>query len=180
MDRVNKCSVCDKVFTEKSNLTRHMKIHAPKENQCDVCGKSFTTKPQLNNHIKLHQYPSIPLYRQGEARLQCTDAARAVTEAPRKVVDPTWLDPVKAEAAAKTLGGEMWKGQLVLTWGKYAGQSFRWLLENDVGWVVWLLAEYCKKGEKAELLQWQKERMLEYARQFPSVTCHLEKRLGVR
>ncbi|CAJ1075879.1 uncharacterized protein LOC114456586 [Xyrichtys novacula] len=61
MDRVNKCSVCDKVFTEKSNLTRHMKIHAPKENQCDVCGKSFTTKPQLNSHIKLHQYPSIPL-----------------------------------------------------------------------------------------------------------------------
>lgn len=73
----------------------------------------------------------------------------------------------------------MWKGQLVITFGKYAGQSFRWLLENDVGWVVWLLSEYCQKGEKNELLKWQKEQLLKFVREFPSVTCHLDKRLEV-
>ncbi|XP_072571414.1 uncharacterized protein [Paramormyrops kingsleyae] len=173
----HKCEVCDKNFTEKSNLTRHMKIHTPKEHDCGVCGKSFSTKPNLHLHLKQHQYPRIHLYRQGEAWLQCTAAAKAVAEAPNKVEDPTWLDAAKAEAFAKKAGGEMWKGQLVHTFGKYAGQSFRWLLENDVGWVVWLLGEYCQKGEQNDHLKWQKERMLEYVRDFPSVRCHLDKKL---
>lgn len=176
----HECSVCSKTFTERSNLTRHMKLHAPKENECDVCGRSFTFSHQLKSHLKQHLYPHIPLYRQGEAKLLCSDAAKTVANAPSRAVDPGWLDSEKAEAAAKKSGGAMWKGQLVMTFGKYAGQSFRWLLENDVGWVVWLLSEYCQKGEKNELLKWQKERMLELVREFPSVTCHLDKRLGVR
>ncbi|KAL1246680.1 hypothetical protein QQF64_034388 [Cirrhinus molitorella] len=114
---------------------------------------------------------------EGEAKLQCTDAAKSVAVAPSKAVDPSCLDSEKAEAAAKKAGGEMWKGQLVVTFGKYAGQSFRWLLENDVGWVIWLLSEYCQKGEKNDLLKWQKERLLQYAREFPPVTFHLDKRL---
>lgn len=81
-----------------------------------------------------------------------------MAEAPSKAEDTTWLDPAKVEAAAK----EIRRGQLVISFGKYAGQSFRWLLENDVSWVVWLLGEYCQKGERNELLKWQKERMLEY------------------
>ncbi|TKS65508.1 Zinc finger protein 182 [Collichthys lucidus] len=172
------CSVCNKTFTEKSNLTKHRKNHFAKENWvCDVCSKSFTTKSSLNIHQKQHQYPHICLYRRGEARLQCTDAAKSVAQVPSKVEDPTWLDPKKAEAAAKISGGELWKGQLVITFGKYAGQTFRWLLENDVGWLVRLLFEYCQKGEKNELLMWQKERLLEYAREFPPVTLHLDRRL---
>ena len=177
----HQCSVCDKTFAEKSNLTRHKKIHFARESfDCDVCGKGFTTKPSLVTHQKQHQYPNISLYRQGEARLQCTGAARSVAGAPSSVEDPTWLDPEKAEAAAKKSGGEMWKGQLFITFGKYAGQTFRWLLENDVGWLVWLLFEYCQKGEKNELLKWQKERLLEYAKEFPPVTWHLDRRLKVR
>ncbi|CAL8285280.1 unnamed protein product [Merluccius merluccius] len=166
----HQCSVCDKTFTEKSNLARHKKLHFAKENwDCDVCGKSFTTKPSLISHQKQHQYPNICLHRQGEARLQCTDAAKSVAQVPSKLEGPTWLDPKKAEAAAKISGGELWKGQLVIAFGKYAGQTCRWLLENDVGWLVWLLFEYCRKGEKNELLKWQKERLLEYAREFPPV-----------
>ncbi|XP_073727877.1 uncharacterized protein [Misgurnus anguillicaudatus] len=175
----HRCSVCDKTFTEKSNLTRHLKIHAVVREtfECDVCKKSFTTKSLLVSHPQQHKYPNIVLYRQGEARLQCTEAAKSVAEAPSTVVDPTWLDRKKAEAAAKRSGGELWKGQLVIVFGKYAGQTFRWLRENDVGWLVWLLFQYCQQGEQNELLKWQKERLLEYAREFPPVTWHLDRRL---
>ena len=166
----HRCSVCDKTFTEKSNLTRHLKIH-------DVARKTLTTKSSLVSHQQQHQHPNIVLYRQGEARLRCTEAAKSVAEAPTTVVDPTWLDPKTAEAMAKRSGGELWKGQLVIVFGKYAGQMFRWLLENDVGWLVWLLFQYCQQNE---LLKWQKERLLEYAREFPPVTWHLERRLKVR
>ncbi|KAJ8286225.1 hypothetical protein GJAV_G00036000 [Gymnothorax javanicus] len=65
--RTNQRSVCNKKFTERSNLTRHMKIRAPKQNDCDMCGKNFSTKQQLNSHLRQQQYPHIPLYRQGEA-----------------------------------------------------------------------------------------------------------------
>ncbi|XP_028293729.1 uncharacterized protein LOC114456278 [Gouania willdenowi] len=173
----HECDVCSKKFTEKSNLTRHMKLHGPKMHNCSVCGKLFSTEPLLRAHMRIHQYPSIPLYKQGQARLQCSDAATAVAGASSKAVDPTWLDPQLAGAAAKQTGGELWRGQLVISFGKYSGQSLRWLLENDVGWVVWLLAEYCQKGERSEQLKWQKEHMLEYVRDFPSVTCHLDKKL---
>lgn len=156
----------------RSNLTRHMQLHGPKEHVCEVCGKSFSLKQQVSSHQKQYLYPCIHLYRQ-------RDAAKSVAMAPSKEVDPSCLDSEKAEAAAKKAGREMWKGQLVVTFGKYAGHSFRWLLENDVGWVIWLLSEYCQKGEKNDLLKWQKERLLQYAREFPPVTFHLDKRLEV-
>ncbi|CAK6974443.1 uncharacterized protein LOC116218008 [Scomber scombrus] len=176
----HRCSVCDKTFTEKSNLTRHLKIHAIAREtfDWDVCRRSLTTKSSLVSHQQLHQYPNIVLYRQGEARLHCTEAAKSVAEAPSStVVDPKWLDLKTAEAAVKRSGGELWKGQLVIVFGKYAGQTFRWLLENNVGWLVWLLFQYCQQGEQNELLKWQKERLLEYAREFPPVTWHLVRRL---
>ncbi len=178
----HRCSVCDKTFTEKSNLTRHLKIHAVAREtfDCDVCRKSLTTKSSLVSHQQQHQYPNIVLYRQGEARLQCTEAAKSVAEAPSTVDDPTCLDPKTAEAMAKKSGVELWKGQLFIVFGKYAGQTFRWLLENDVGWLVWLLFQYCQQEEQNELLKWQKERLLEYAREFPPVTWHLDRRLKVR
>ncbi|XP_052459121.1 zinc finger protein 809-like isoform X1 [Carassius gibelio] len=177
----HRCSVCHKTFTEKSNLTRHLKIHAVAREtfDCDVCRKSLTTKSSLVSHQQKNQYPNIVLYRQGEARLQCTEAAKSVAEAPSIVDDPTWLDPKTAEAMAKRSGGELWKGQLVIVFGKYAGQTFKWLLENDVGWLVWLLFQYCQQGEQNELLKWQKERLLAYAREFPPVTWHLDRRLKV-
>ncbi|KAH3808487.1 hypothetical protein DPMN_136843 [Dreissena polymorpha] len=44
-----------------------------------------------------------------------------------------------------------------MTFGKYRGQSFKWLLENDVGWTAWLLAHYIVVGEKDPLMKWQKQ-----------------------
>ena len=36
------------------------------------------------------------------------------------------------------------------------------LLENDVGWVVWLLHEYAMHGEHNPVLKWQKEQLKAY------------------
>ncbi|XP_056440991.1 gastrula zinc finger protein XlCGF8.2DB-like [Gadus chalcogrammus] len=116
----HRCTVCDKTFSERSNLVSHLMIHAIARETftCDVCGKSLATKPSLVSHQQLHLYPNIILYRQGEARLYCTEAARSVAEARSStVVDPKWLDLKTAEAAAKRSGAELWKGQLVLTFG---------------------------------------------------------------
>ncbi|XP_072030815.1 uncharacterized protein, partial [Amphiura filiformis] len=44
--------------------------------------------------------------------------------------------------------------------GNYAGCTFKWLLENDVGWRVWLLDEFKRKGETSPRLKWQKEHLL--------------------
>ncbi|KAM9744871.1 uncharacterized protein ACNS7B_009391 [Menidia menidia] len=175
-----------KTFTEKSNLRRHLKIHAVAREtfDCDVCSKSLTTKSSLVSHQQQHQYPNIILYRQREARLQCTEAPKSVAEAlstadPSTAVDPTWPDRKTADGktAAKRSGGGLGKGQLVIVFWKYAGQTFRWLLENDVGLLVWLLFRFCQQGERNQLLEWQKEWLLEYAREFPPVTWHLDRRL---
>ncbi|XP_078598049.1 uncharacterized protein LOC144874100 [Branchiostoma floridae x Branchiostoma japonicum] len=176
------CTVCNQSFSQKSNLTRHMKLHGTNPNAytCDVCGKGFTQKQHLTSHLKQHQYPNIRQYKDGVAKVAYTEAAKTVLEAPNKEVDRKWLDCKTAEAAARKSGGEMWKGQIHITFGKFAGQSFRWLLENAVGYVVWLMSQYLQEGEKNELLKWQKERMLEYVRQFPPVSCLLDKRLEVR
>lgn len=87
----HQCNVCDKTFTEKSNLMRHLKIHAVARETftCDVCGKSLATKPSLDSHKQQHLYPNIILYRSGEATLKCSDAARAVAAAASTVIDRT-------------------------------------------------------------------------------------------
>lgn len=104
----HKCDVCDKAFTEKSNLTRHLKIHAVAREvfTCDVCWKSLATKASLDSHKQQHQYPNIILYCSGEATLKATFAARDVTGTPSPVIEHTRLDPKTTGAAAKRSGGD--------------------------------------------------------------------------
>ncbi|PIK55913.1 hypothetical protein BSL78_07183 [Apostichopus japonicus] len=59
----------------------------------------------------------------------------------------------------------------------YAGQTFKWLLENDVGWVVFILSEFKRTGETIPLLKWQKERLWDLAEQFPEVMVLIDRRL---
>ena len=50
-----KCYNCDKSFTEKGNLAKHMLLHSgKKEFQCYVCLKEFAYKRVLKQHMVTH------------------------------------------------------------------------------------------------------------------------------
>lgn len=49
------CPECGKIFSEKSNLNRHLKIHRGiKAYVCEECGKSFYDNPSLKKHARTH------------------------------------------------------------------------------------------------------------------------------
>ena len=49
------CTVCDKRFTTKGNMTEHRKRHTG-ENvySCDQCEKRFTSQRYLRTHLNVH------------------------------------------------------------------------------------------------------------------------------
>lgn len=51
------CDVCNKSFSKKINLDRHLQIHAEetKPNLCELCGLAITGKAEMQNHLaKVH------------------------------------------------------------------------------------------------------------------------------
>ena len=46
------CSLCDKTFTTKTNLKKHVLSHGAKTEECPKCGKFFHHKYYLREHIK--------------------------------------------------------------------------------------------------------------------------------
>ncbi|XP_075691481.1 uncharacterized protein LOC142659335 [Rhinoderma darwinii] len=50
-----KCDLCDRCFSDASNLRRHKNIHTGlRPYVCDVCGSSFRQKSQLDRHRLVH------------------------------------------------------------------------------------------------------------------------------
>ena len=140
------CDECNAQFKVKSNLTRHKKIHEGKTLVCEKCQERFRLPQHLRHHQEKHFLPVIPIYvgKNGEEpRLARSDEARQYSETPQssKIVDNVWRDPVTAEARAREVAGEMWRTQVVLTFGTYTGKSIQWLLSNAVGYSVWLAAQ---------------------------------------
>lgn len=45
------CEICKKTFGRYDNLTRHIKIHLPKDVKCKLCNYETTRKDHLNKHI---------------------------------------------------------------------------------------------------------------------------------
>jgi hypothetical protein len=49
------CAGCDKKFTSKKNIARHMKLHLNERGyECAVCNKRFNRIDYLKKHLKLH------------------------------------------------------------------------------------------------------------------------------
>uniref|UniRef100_A0A1A8D4M6 Uncharacterized protein n=1 Tax=Nothobranchius kadleci TaxID=1051664 RepID=A0A1A8D4M6_NOTKA len=70
-------------------------------------------------------------------------------------------------------------GKLVLPFGQYQNAPFHWLVENDVGYMKYILDKHRlemanpqKKGEAVN--QWLKDFLTEYAESFPQVSNMLE------
>ena len=69
------CQVCGKSYSQKGNLNSHMSTHTgEKAFSCDVCGKSFSGKCNLKSHVYPHRRKNIPvLYPLGVLRGDLSD-----------------------------------------------------------------------------------------------------------
>ena len=53
--RPYKCDVCDKAFTQQTNLTMHKRIHTgERPYSCTLCDKHFTQSQHLYMHMRIH------------------------------------------------------------------------------------------------------------------------------
>ena len=50
------CSQCEKRYTEKRSLDRHMQLHTGKFSYyCNICGKGFNAGDHYKDHVRAHQ-----------------------------------------------------------------------------------------------------------------------------
>ncbi|XP_078315562.1 uncharacterized protein LOC144619972, partial [Crassostrea virginica] len=65
--------------------------------------------------------------------------------------------------------------QHVLQFGKYRGQTIKWVLENDLGWVTCVMALVDLDDTETEaLLSRNKFRLLAYVKHFPEVMAQMQ------
>uniref|UniRef100_A0A3B5A8U5 PR/SET domain 15 n=1 Tax=Stegastes partitus TaxID=144197 RepID=A0A3B5A8U5_9TELE len=60
--RVYRCSLCNKVFQNSSNLNRHIRSHGTCDKlfKCDECDKLFSRKESLKQHISYKHSKNVP------------------------------------------------------------------------------------------------------------------------
>ena len=52
--RMHICEVCNKSFTRKNNLSRHLSVHGEKSFQCSHCSKCYSQQVKLKVHTFRH------------------------------------------------------------------------------------------------------------------------------
>ncbi|KAM9306933.1 uncharacterized protein KZ484_000276 [Pholidichthys leucotaenia] len=54
-DKPYSCETCGKHFSQRTNLTQHIRVHTGiKPYSCETCGKHFTQHSTLTQHMKIH------------------------------------------------------------------------------------------------------------------------------
>ncbi|GLH16048.1 Zinc finger protein 658, partial [Gryllus bimaculatus] len=67
----HECSICQKSFTTKGSLERHMLIHSgERPYECSVCRKGFAQRIQLVTHMRMHS---------GERPYECSVCQKGFT-----------------------------------------------------------------------------------------------------
>lgn len=120
--------------------------------------------------------PQFARIHSGELRLRASKEASSLPMLPLKPALDGWTVMRNARERVEVLGGPAavrnYKNVLsqhILQFGKYRGQTFKWVLENDLGWVTGVLATVACAGEKEEgtPLSQNKFRLLQYVKMYP-------------
>lgn len=137
--------------------------------------------------------PAFRFEESGELTLRASPAAQAAERehlahigsgAPfhMQSQDVIWAEAKRKVAAG---GGNPRNDQLVasqnaIQFGQYRGKSFKWLLENDVGYAVMVLSGHQKERESGDLsetaLMSNKDVLLKYAGFYPEVAEAIRQR----
>ncbi|XP_051261729.1 uncharacterized protein LOC127366634 [Dicentrarchus labrax] len=130
--------------------------------------------------------PTLPRTSNGELETRPSQEARnhVVVRGPLQAAQPVMAkSPQEVEAEAKALvrseGGDLCNDWLVLSrfmiqFGQYKGKTFKWLLENDVGYAVYLVADHQKEREgkgtmRQDPLMANKDSLTRYVSHYPEV-----------
>ena len=133
-----------------------------------------------------------PLFRfessSSELTLRPSDAAVSLASKPQASASRWQVkrgDVVRAEARARAVqkgetGDDVVLAESELQFGQYCGQTFRWLLENAVGYAVSILASHQKEREGGDIstsaLMENKDALASYARLFPPMVTAVARR----
>ncbi|KAG7501097.1 hypothetical protein JOB18_039692 [Solea senegalensis] len=150
-------------------------------------GVQYIVEHHLGRHHKMAFAPAFR-FEPSSNELTLRPSAAAVALATKHRQQTTAIvrrtqrsDVLEAEARARAsekgdVSDEMVLAETELQFGQYWGQTFRWLLENDVGYVVSILASHQKEREGGMTMRTplmsNKDALASYARLFPPMSTN--------
>uniref|UniRef100_A0A671Y321 Pyrin domain-containing protein n=1 Tax=Sparus aurata TaxID=8175 RepID=A0A671Y321_SPAAU len=121
---------------------------------CNEAAQTLESKTRIKDSVD-NGDPALPKTSSGELETEPSQEAREIAAEQFPLQATGQGGPVKgpeemkadAEARVRSEGGDPSKKRLVLSrfiiqFGQYKGQTFKWLLENDVGYTVYVVATH--------------------------------------
>ena len=167
------CEVCEKSFTRKDNLSRHLSVHGEKEFQCSHCSKCYSRQEKLKAHIFHHH--TNENRKSSKTSLTCTHCSkvfgrsfnlrRHITQCKKKSVKATKSDMetmmLKMTSAERQYRQELEVGESVSTLLRTHEHLSEQSLSNEYKKALKLYrqsqVQHVPMYENAMLKPWQKE-----------------------